>query len=72
MLRICEGTEACSASEAWAFGSGDSLADNSCPTSEFSCPPSGVYSVLAHAGFFSTSAACDLAVQARTDAGTPP
>lgn len=71
MLRICEGTEACSASEAWAFGIGDFFAENTCPTSQFFCPPSGVYSVLAHAGFSSTSATCDLAPQAGSDAGTP-
>jgi hypothetical protein len=43
MLRVCEGSGACTVDRAFAFAEGSDTAEK-CPTAHFTCPSSGVYS----------------------------
>src|SRR6185295_485778 len=69
VMRICEGTTACG--NRTALGLGDdgcstTGAEYSCPVTDFTCPPSGTYTVLVGGFYPGDAITCDARVVRET------
>jgi len=70
VMRICDGSAPCGNRDALGLGDdgcgGDTSPDNSCPTTEFTCPASGTYTVLVGSFFLADPFTCVPAVVRET------